>query len=265
MNPFRRLLKPTPSQIGIIVSYPKSGRTWLRVMFEELGVNFHYTHDGFGSSKSRPFDELRVCRRERYQNQPVVFLYRDPRDTTVSEYFWRALHKESYAGTITDFIRDPLCGFERIVLFNLTWLERGRRLRAFLPITYEEISANPASSVRRILAFAGTELSDRKIVQVVENNTFEKMQKREFQGDHVKYMGKMFTQKVNEPEAYKVRRGKMGGYVDNLSPEDISYCDHVLDRCGYFRKLAWYADSRQGYQSGQGVEMVASSELGGPL
>lgn len=233
----RRFLNPPRAPIGFLVSYPKSGRTWLRMMLKELNVEFHFTHDGFSSSKSRPLDETRVGRRRRYQNQPVVFLYRDPRDTAVSDYFWRARSKESYIGTIAAFIRDPLYGIDRIARFNLTWLERGVQLPAFLPITYEEISASPVAGLRHILEFAGVTVSDPKIVRAVENNTFEKMQEREAQGAYVKHTGKFFTTKLAEPEAYKVRRGKRGAYVDSLSPEDISYCNDILERYRYFEQV----------------------------
>jgi hypothetical protein len=236
-NGLKRFLKPPPVPVGFLVSYPKSGRTWLRMMLKELDVEFHFTHDGFGGSKARPFDETRVGRRKRYQNQPVVFLYRDPRDTVVSDYFWRARRKETYGGTITEFIRDPLCGIERIARFNLAWLERGRRLPAFMSITYEELRANPVAGVRHILEFAGVASSDSKIARAVENNTFERMKEREAQGAYAKYRGKFFTPKLAEPEAYKVRRGKRGGYVDSLSREDISYCDDILARHRYFEHI----------------------------
>jgi hypothetical protein len=237
VNRIKRLLKPPPVPVGILVSYPKSGRTWLRMMLQEVGVEFHFTHDGFGGSKAKPFDETRVGRRKRYRIQPVVFLYRDPRDTVVSDYFWRARRKESYSGTITDFIRDPLCGIERIVRFNLAWLERGRTLPSFLSITYEDLSANPVAGVRHILGFAGVSSSDAKILKAVENNTFERMKDREAKGAYAEYRGKFFTPKVAEPEAYKVRRGKRGGYLDSLSPEDITYCDDVLERHKYFENV----------------------------
>jgi hypothetical protein len=106
-----------------------------------------------------------------------------------------------------------------------------------LPITYEEIRTTPVANLRRILAFAGVELSSSKIVRAVENNTFERMQERETQGAYVRYKGKFFTSKLDEPQAYKVRRGKRGGYVDSLSPEDISYCDDILERYRYFENL----------------------------
>ena len=33
---------------------------------------------------------------------------------------------------------------------------------------------------------------------------------------------------VNDPESYKVRRGKIGGYVDYLGPGDSEYADQAL-------------------------------------
>ena len=33
---------------------------------------------------------------------------------------------------------------------------------------------------------------------------------------------------VNDPESYKVRRGKIGGYVDYLEPSDIEYADQAM-------------------------------------
>ena len=38
-----------------------------------------------------------------------------------------------------------------------------------------------------------------------------------------------------DPETYKVRRGKIGGYVDYLSPDDVAFCHAMLERYGYWR------------------------------
>src|SRR5262245_37390175 len=83
----KRGLRPKPKTVAIFVSYPKAGRTWLRVMFDELGLPLKYTHDGMGASKQRPFEEKNHCIRSSYQKEPVIFLSRDPRDTVVSAYF----------------------------------------------------------------------------------------------------------------------------------------------------------------------------------
>ena len=31
-----------------------------------------------------------------------------------------------------------------------------------------------------------------------------------------------------DPESYKVRKGKVGGFVDYLDPKEIKYCDEAI-------------------------------------
>ena len=200
LNLKRRLLKPLKkrrrnkrrgeskvSRQGIFVSYPKSGRTWLRVMLGELGLILKYSHNGMGLSKARPLDSPNLCSGSTSQRYPTVFLARDPRDTVVSAYFSTKLRMAGgYEGEISDFIRDPLFGVEKIVRYNLTWLESGPRLPAFLPITYEETSADAFAVVRKIIDFLGVEVPDAEIERVVADNTFEKMRERERSGAYAK-------------------------------------------------------------------------------
>jgi hypothetical protein len=230
-----KLAKPKGIGVGVLVSYPKSGRTWLRVMLDELHLNFDYKHDGATHSKPRLFEELTLCSQKIYLDKPVVFLSRDPRDTVVSCYFEKSLRLDGYAGTIADFVRDPLYGVEKIVRYNLTWLERGADLPACLPITYEQIAADPVATMRSIVAFVGVELDDTEIVRMVADNTFERMHQREAGGEYSqRYRHRLSPSDADNPESYKVRRGKVGGYVDYLSAEDIAYCDELLGRYRYF-------------------------------
>ena len=234
----KRRFQPKPRTIAILVSYPKSGRTWLRVMFDELGLTLKYSHDGMGASKLRPFEKQNHCARSSYQHEPVVFLSRDPRDTAVSAYFHAKLRVGNYADTISQFIRDPLHGIEKIVQFNLTWLERGPYLPAFLAITYEQTSADTFEVVRKVAEFVGARLPGADIRQVVVENTFDRMHKRESQDAYrQRYEWELSPGDPSEPESYKLRRGKVGGFVDYLSEEDVAYCNAILYRHRYFEEV----------------------------
>ena len=80
------------------------------------------------------------------------------------------------------------------------------------------------------------------IEQAVANNTFEKMREREASGEFLKYKkthkkDRPRRRDQKDPDTFKFRRGKVGGYVDYLSDEDIAYCDEVLSRNRYFDKV----------------------------
>jgi hypothetical protein len=219
------------------VSFPKAGRTWLRVILDDLQVSLDYRHDGATHSTPRPFEALNLCGK-RYATKPVIFLSRDPRDTAISGYFQKNLRRDGYSGSLSDFIRDPLHGVEKIVRYNLTWLQRGTELPAFLPITYEETSADAAAIVILIVAFLGLEISAVDIERAVSDNTFQKMREREASG----YYGKRYSDalkpgNVKDANSYKVRRGKVHGYVDYFSVEDLAFCGEILQNYDYFDAL----------------------------
>jgi len=220
---------------GVMVSHPKSGRTWLRVMLDEVGIPFECTHDGV--TAARPFDQLTPCRRKMYRQKPVVFVYRDPRDTVVSYFFQRTLRTQRYEGTMSEFIRDPHFGIEKIIRFNLAWAQLGPDLPAFLPVSYETLRVGPAAMMRSIVDFINAVVSDVELDQVCANNTFEKMRTREATGAYNDRYRRMLRPASNDPESFKVRRGKIAGFTDYLTPEDITYCDDILMRYEYAQRL----------------------------
>lgn len=84
-----------------LVSYPKSGNTWLRFLFGNLiyeeGVNFtniiSKIPDIYTSSKQE-LDSIKSPRIIKSHEpflkcfQKVIYIYRDPKDVVVSYYFW---------------------------------------------------------------------------------------------------------------------------------------------------------------------------------
>lgn len=238
----RRARQPRQDYVGVIVSYPKAGRTWLRVMLDELGLPVECTHDGSGTA--RPFERLALCRNPVYREKPVLFMLRDPRDTVVSYYFQRTLRSDRFDGAMSDFVRDPAYGIEKIMRFNLAWLQLGRDLPAFLPVTYETLKSDPVDVMKSVVDFIGTSRPESEIERVCSNNTFEKMKAREGSGEYNERYRKMLRPASEHPESYKVRRGKIGGYADYLTEEDIAYCDDTLRRYDYFQRVSQLMPAR---------------------
>lgn len=216
-----------------VVSFPKSGRTWLRVMLESLKLAANYTHDGSGHSRTGHIDETKPAS-EAFAGKSVVFLYRDPRDTVVSGYFQASNRLKTYAGSISDFIRDPRHGIEKVVHFNMEWLARGDSCCRFYPVTYEELLADTVGTLTRIVTFIGAERSLEAIKAVVDETSFEKMQEKEMSGEFGEQYGKvLLPTDINDPQSFKVREGIVGGFRKHLGEDDVAFCNEVLARLGY--------------------------------
>ncbi len=240
----------------VVVSYAKSGRTWLSVLIS------HIVHQKFGtpveelvsSSKFRKrhpavpvffmtADNFAPARMSDaallslYGQRKVLLLVRDPRDVAVSHYFQLSKRcsplTRSLFGVPDDLgemsLFDFVCG-EAGLPQVIDWLNRWERRIAQLPralrISYEELRADTPRVLRRVTDFIGWRCSDAEIAAAVDFASFEKLQSLERQ--RFFHSGRMQPGDAADAESYKVRRGKVGGYRDYFSPEEIDRIDALV-------------------------------------
>ena len=211
------------------VSYPKSGRTWVRYALIEAGapqtVFFH--HDGFEfNDGSKPALNFDVDRRiEEYKSiDRLVYLERDPRDVMCSLYHQvtgRFQDFFNYDGSISDFIRDPYFGATNLRDFRAMW-EKIQRLRVVLKVSYEEMTEDPASVLRKISKFYAFDLSDSSLQHAVTAASFGNMKALE--------QSERFDQPWLRPRngSPKVRSGKIGGHRTELIDHDIEFLNDIF-------------------------------------
>ena len=210
-----------------VISFPKSGRTWLRVMLDEYGVPLDWTHAGAGHGHGRPISRLNTLVARKYGR--VLFLHRDPRDTAVSGFYQKLLRRDGYNGTICDFIRDPRHGIEKIVRYNDMWIAFAKTRPKMLVESYEALQQDTTGTFARIVSFFGKAVDKDRIQKIVAANQFSKMQAREREGHYARQYGRILTPgDPNQPNSFKVRKGKVGSYLEELSPADIDYCNRVI-------------------------------------
>ena len=240
------------SQISII-SYPKSGRTWLRALIgkavceqyhigEDLLLDTYtlakkagilttrFTHDGGEIVEGTHYKDLPVDR-SKFRNQKVVFIVRDPRDVLVSCYFQAIKRVEVFEGPIPAFIRDERFGIRKYVHWLNIWHLNQIYPKEFLFLSYEEMHASIPDVLRQVLEFMdASNISDAVIDSAVQFGGFESM--REMEKKDQFGLEWMRPGDVNDPESYKVRRGKVGGYTDYLNPDDVAYIDNSVNEIG---------------------------------
>jgi hypothetical protein len=241
MNAFQRLRDRLRLRLrgrAVVISYPKSGRTQLRVMLHAAGEDAPFSHAGSSEEQGRTVEGLgeglRYWRRSR-----VLLMVRDPRDTLVSAWYQARHRSKVYEGGLSDFMRDARHGIAKIAAFNLMWLEARTRFPAFALVEYEEVQRDPAGAFRRVHLFlTGREASDQAIAAAVEAGRFDRMRAMEESGEGAALFGaRLRPGEAGSPESFKTRRGIVGGWRDELAAEDAAFADELLAQCRYWERL----------------------------
>jgi len=241
---------------AIIISIPKSGRTWLRAFVcayfcKRHGLEFTlrperyrdprvprliFSHDLFEHrTKGGLWDKLRgkyLLPRKELNRAKIVLLVRDPRDCFVSLYL-QITRRDPNAPvdlkqkSVSDMLRDERFGVRAIVNTMNHWLNEFSGRDNFTLIRYEALRASPAEHFRDLLALLGESTPDVTIFQeALKFAGFENMQKLEAAGA---FDSKILRPgDVRDPESFKVRRGKVGGYREYLSAEDQVFAASAL-------------------------------------
>lgn len=212
------------------ISYPKSGRTWLRYMLTVVGhanaIQFH--HDGFEfNDGARPSHDLSLdnCLKRHATDARIVYLDREPRDVMVSLYHQvtgRFRDFFGYQGDVSAFIRDDYFGAHVLAQFRKMWAVVLAQ-RPYLHVRYEELHEDTAASLTRVLDYLELPGDQAKIAEAVERGQIEQMRRIELSGT--------FSEPWLRPRNghTKVRRGEVGAYRDELSSTDIAYLNAAFD------------------------------------
>ncbi len=244
----------------VVVSFGKSGRTWLRVMVSHLfrvmyrlpenaimGFdNFHnlnravpkifFTHDNYIKDFTGDFTSKKPFYAKR-----VVLLARDPRDVAVSQFFqWKFRIKPSKVTinnyppqgsdiSLFDFVMGDNGGSMKAVTDYLNlWAAEADKVRAFHLLRYEDLRSNTREELRRLLDFMQVDATDAQVEAAVEYSSYENMKKMESKQQFRLAGGRMMPRDKDNPDSYKVRRAKVGGYRDYFSDEEVAAIDARL-------------------------------------
>lgn len=220
------------SRNPVCVSFPKAGRTWVRKMLFDLGLRIEFTHAGASDYESGKTPDFSVI--SDFHDRSVLFILRDPRDVLVSYHKDLTLRHKVFSGSLLEMAQTPGIGIEGICTFNRLWIGQADRFRRFHLVRYEDLRADTARELAAICRFFGAFwIGPARIRQVVGASTFEAMKKAESAGAYQGQYPKFWFEGASPDQHPKVRRGKIGGFQDEMPPEVLAYCNERLRALDY--------------------------------
>lgn len=251
---FKRRRKFARSDV-IVVSHAKSGRTWLATMISHVyhqryGLpaseiiqfdNFHrreprvprilFVHDNVKKGPDVGLVPLPI-----YARKKVVLLVRDPRDVAVSAWFQKKRNRRkgqertvpSIDGrplTIEDYVIEMK--LPRVIAFLRRWAEWADRIPQLLLVRYEDLHRYPHEELARVMAFIdGAPAQPDEIAGAVAFAAFDRLREKEAAGFFA--TDKLRPGALDDPDSFKVRRGKVGGWRDYFGPADIARIEVLM-------------------------------------
>jgi hypothetical protein len=232
--------RPRPTDV-VIAPFSKCGTTWLQQIFHTLRTRGDTDYDDIsrvvpwietaqvlgldleapqkaeprGFKSHLPFDKLPP-------GAKAIVALRDPKDALVSIFrFMEGWFLEPGTVTLDEFTRFRLDVPTDTGYFGhlLSWWAR-RGNPAVLLMTYEQMSADPAGTIRRVAAFCDIALDDELLALTLERSSLAWMlqHKRQFADPMMHAAAVRVCGIPDEMGTGKVRRGRVGGHADEMSP-----------------------------------------------
>jgi hypothetical protein len=253
----------------LIIGHPKSGNTWLRTMLSRLyqvrhglpaslivtsdelarrhpaiprisATNGYYSYEGAVGAALAPDAPESPLR-----HKPIVFLARHPSDIAVSWFFQftkrQSAHKQELINhfidhpidrrtiAMWDFVRHSDIGLPFLIDYLNTWERNVAHLPRAITVRYEDLRAQPRETLQRIGVLMGETFADAEFDEAVAFGAFDNLKRLERQGFF--RQGGLTLRNPNDPESFKVRRAKVGGYKDYFTAAQAAELeDLVRDR-----------------------------------
>jgi len=214
-----------------LVSYPRSGNTWTRVLISNL-LSPEKPADLWTINRLLP--ELEGATKRQLARMPrpriikshfsfdpryprVIYIVRDPRDVVISEYHYQRKTRQiddryPMMEYVTRFIAGKTCPEVGSWGQNVaSWIVTRDNDPGFLLLHYEILVSNTVGELARIAEFLGISATPERLAQVAELSSVDRMRKLEATQSHASSL-----MKNGRKDVPFVRAAKSGNWRSEL-------------------------------------------------
>lgn len=273
LEPYRRLVRRNRYHTTDVffVGFPRSGNTWTRFLVGKylqlicdekkivlqgeydfwgrcpkncLGVGVNHNHGGLDWYSDGIADLRYENKIAPYLGKKIVFISRYPMDSMVSSWLFAQNIVNTYEEDLSSYLGDPVLGLERTIAFNNLWAQyRTEFADQILLWRYEDLKSDTFSMMKKLIDFLEWPVKAGFVQEAIKFASFDNMKRiqtsQDFSNIKTRRTRLFKVGNPENPEAHHVRKGKVGGYRDYLSDEQVEQ---------YEERIGKELDSWFGYQ-----------------
>lgn len=212
-----------------VVSYPKSGRTWLRLLFTDYANQMKqnqlrnlYTHINYGIGGGGEYP--RIAYLKTTPESKNFLLTRDPADTLVSYYHDDMVRAE---GNKMDGVRGDIDAYCRKNLSTLqSFYEAASEFNYVATIRYEDMIDDTFATVLPMFQELYDTVNETQLRATVDKCEFNNLHKLERTGE----VSMRVLPEHIKAGFYKTRKGKVGSAKEELTAETFEWIQEQMSQ-----------------------------------
>ena len=164
-----------------------------------------------------------------FEGKKVIILIREPKDTLVS-LFMHGRHREGwYKKDISQFVFDSTYGIEKYVQYYKQIASDLPLFESYLVVRYEDFHEKQFETLQKVANLIGlNEINSDVINDAILFSSFTNMRTIEKEGRSHSWSMRTPKDQTNQ-NAFKARKGKVGGYKDHLDEQLASQIDRYTE------------------------------------
>ncbi len=256
----------------VVIGHPKSGNTWMRFQLARLYQKkydldetliprveaLHALNSSIPQLHMGAYNYIKPiligpAPAPQLVDKAVVFIVRHPLDILVSLYFHvqkHALHERKLFNdwpldlnnvSMAQFALESNWGLRPLISFFNDCMRQQSMLSRSMVLSYESMRSQPVESLMEVAKLVGAPVSLAEAEEATAFSSFENLRKAEV--DNRFNTTRLRAANPEDPDSFKVRRGKVFGFRDHFSDIELQQLERIIDeeldpRLGYSTALS---------------------------